>query len=37
VLQKQASLADANYQYQQAIVSFWTTKADFEKSIGEDK
>lgn len=37
VLQAQASLADANYQYQKALLSFWTAKADFEKAIGEDK
>ena len=37
VLQTQTSLADANQQYQQAISSFWTAKADFEKAIGEDK
>ena len=37
VLQTQTALADANQQYQQAILSFWTAKADFEKATGEDK
>lgn len=37
VLQAQASLADAAYEYQKALLSFWTAKADFEKAIGEDK
>jgi outer membrane protein len=37
VLQTQTTLADANQQYQQAILSFWTAKADFEKATGEDK
>ena len=37
VLQAQASLADANYQYQKALLGFWTAKAEFEKATGEDK
>ncbi|HEX4900457.1 MAG TPA: TolC family protein [Pyrinomonadaceae bacterium] len=37
VLQAQTSLADADYEYQKALLSFWTAKADFEKAIGEDK
>ena len=37
VLQIQASLADANQKNQEALLSFWTAKADFEKAIGEDK
>ena len=37
VLQAQTSLADANYEYQKALLSFWTAKADFEKAMGEDK
>lgn len=37
VLQAQASLADANYEFQKALLSFWTAKADFEKALGEDK
>jgi outer membrane protein TolC len=37
VLQAQTSLADANYDFQKALLTFWTAKADFEKAIGEDK
>lgn len=37
VLQTHAALADANHEYQKALLSFWTAKADFEKAIGEDK
>jgi outer membrane protein TolC len=36
VLQVQASSADANNQYQQAVLSLWTARADFEKAIGEE-
>jgi outer membrane protein len=37
VLTAQTSLANANYEYQKAVLSFWTAKADFEKALGEDK
>jgi outer membrane protein TolC len=37
VLQAQAALADANYEYRKALMSFWTAKADFEKALGEDR
>ncbi len=37
VLQSQATLADANNQYQQALLSFWTAKAELEKAIGGDR
>jgi outer membrane protein TolC len=37
VLEKQTALADANQQYQQALLSFWTAKADLDKAVGEDK
>src|SRR5262245_21069354 len=33
-LAQQASLADANNQYQQALLSYWTAKAGFERSLG---
>ncbi len=36
VLQQQAAVASANSDYEQALLSFWTAKADFEKSLGED-
>ena len=37
VLQSQESLAEATNEYQQALLAFWTAKAEFEKSLGEDK
>jgi outer membrane protein TolC len=37
VLQSQAALAEANHQYQQALLGYWTAKAKFEKAIGVDK
>ncbi len=37
VLQTQATLADADYKYQQALMAFWTAKAEYEKAIGADK
>ena len=37
VLQSQASLAEANHGYQQALLSYWTAKAQLEKAMGEEK
>ena len=37
VLQEQTALANANYEYQKALLAFWTAKADFEKAMGEDR
>src|ERR1700730_6583617 len=37
VLQSQAKVAEANNQYQQALLSFWTAKAELEKALGEEK
>ena len=37
VLQSQASLAEANHRYQQAVLGYWTAKAEFEKAMGEEK
>jgi outer membrane protein TolC len=37
VLQSQASLAESSHEYQRALLAFWTAKAEFEKSLGEDK
>ncbi len=34
VLQAQASLSEADSQYQQALLNYWTARADFEKSLG---
>jgi outer membrane protein TolC len=36
LLQQQASLATAEDQYQQALLAFWTTRADFERALGEE-
>jgi outer membrane protein TolC len=37
VLRTQATMADADYQYQQALMAFWTARAEYEKAIGADK
>jgi outer membrane protein TolC len=37
VLQTQATLADVDYQYQQALMAFWTARAEYEKALGADK
>ncbi|MGH7164007.1 MAG: TolC family protein [Nitrospiraceae bacterium] len=37
VLQAQASLADTNNQTYQALLSFWTAKADLEKAVGDER
>ncbi|HMV85816.1 MAG TPA: TolC family protein, partial [Blastocatellia bacterium] len=37
VLHAQTALADANHQYNQALLAFWTARADFEKAIGGEK
>lgn len=37
VLKSQASLAEATSEYQRALSTFWTAKAEFEKALGEDK
>jgi outer membrane protein TolC len=36
LLQEQASLATADDQYRQALLAFWTARADFEKALGEE-
>jgi outer membrane protein TolC len=35
-LQAQATLADANHQYEQALLSFWKARADLEQSLGKE-
>jgi outer membrane protein TolC len=35
-LEEQAGWTQANTNYQQALAAFWTARADFEKSLGED-
>ncbi len=36
VLQQQATVEKANSDYNEAIATFWTAKANFDKAIGED-
>jgi len=36
VLQSQSTLAEANHQFQQALLGYWTAQAEFEKALGED-
>lgn len=37
VLNAQAALAEAGNQYQQALLAFWSARADFEKALGGDQ
>ena len=36
VLQQQASVASADHDYEEALLSFWSAKAQFEKALGEE-
>jgi outer membrane protein TolC len=36
LLKQQASLAGAEDQYRQALLAFWTARADFERALGEE-
>jgi hypothetical protein len=36
VEQERATMAQLAAQYQQALDAFWTARANFEKSLGED-
>ena len=36
VLNLRAELADSNDGYQQALLAFWTAKADFDLAVGEE-
>ena len=36
VLKLRADVAGADDDYQQALMAFWTAKADFEQAVGED-
>jgi outer membrane protein len=36
VLQRRAELAASDDRYQQALLAYWTAKADFEQALGED-
>jgi outer membrane protein TolC len=36
VLQQQTAVANANHDYEEALLGFWTAKANFEKALGEE-
>jgi outer membrane protein TolC len=36
VLQQQASVANADHNYEQSLLAFWNAKALFEKALGEE-
>jgi outer membrane protein TolC len=36
-LEARTALADADAQYQQALLGYWTARADFEKAMGEEQ
>jgi outer membrane protein len=36
LLKQQSSLADAESQYHQSILAFWSARADFQKTLGEE-
>jgi outer membrane protein TolC len=36
VLQQQASVSNADHEYEQSLLSFWNAKAAFEKALGEE-
>ena len=36
LLKQQSSLADAESQYRQAALAYWSARADFQKTLGED-
>lgn len=36
VLQQQTAVASADHDYEEAVLSFWSAKADFEKALGEE-
>ena len=36
VLQQQSAVANADHDYEQALLSFWSARAEFEKALGEE-
>jgi outer membrane protein len=36
LLKEQSSLADAESQYHQAVLAYWSSRADFQKTLGEE-
>jgi len=36
LLKQQSALADAESQYHQAVLAYWSARADFQKTLGEE-
>ena len=36
VLEQQTAAINANHEYQQSLLAFWSAKANFEKALGEE-
>jgi outer membrane protein TolC len=36
VVQSQSSMAEADHQFQQALLGYWTARSEFEKALGQD-
>ena len=36
VLEQEAAVSNANHQYEQSLLAFWSSKANFEKALGEE-
>ena len=36
LLEQQAAAINANQEYQQSLLAFWSAKANFEKALGEE-
>jgi outer membrane protein len=36
LLEQQAAATNANQEYQQSLLAFWSAKANFEKALGEE-
>jgi outer membrane protein TolC len=37
VMQMQSAVADANHSHRQALLGYWTARADFERALGEEQ
>jgi outer membrane protein TolC len=36
LLEQQTATANADHEYQQSLLAFWSAKANFEKALGEE-
>jgi outer membrane protein TolC len=36
VLEQEAAVSNANHEYEQSLLAFWSSKANFEKALGEE-